>query len=585
MLELLTNPVLEIVSRQCGVAVDTLANLLSTPAKGVAADVALPCFQIAKQKGAPPPKIAAELADAVNASGAASAAAVGPFLNLTFAPEAVAQALMGKLSADPAQALRSAVGSDKTVCIDFSSPNIAKQLAFHHIRGTMLGNALSRCYQAAGYNVKRLNFLGDWGTSFGRLIAGWKRENLTLELLDSAPDKVAFLNDLYVRISRAAKDDPKVEEEARFWSKKIEDGDQDARHLWQIFRDASIDEFKKAYALLDVQFDDWNGEAFYADKISPIERELEQKGLTTIDQGATVVDLTSLGFKKPALIKRSDGGSLYAGRDIAACDDRFQKYRFDRSLYVVDLGQALHFKEWFAVAKLLGRTYVEDLRHIGYGLVLMWSDENQSWEKTATRKGVPLMLMDVLAEAQERALAIMREKNPDLPADEAKAVARMVGVGAVVFNDLKGGRNHDVKFKLDDALNMQGETGPYLQFAHARLCSIERKFVEMHPAAPKADYKLLNRADEKNVLLGVARMRSALERTVETDEPSVLASALLSLAAAISAWLTAGNHDVHLRVLCPDVATASARLALVSCARAVIGEGLRLLGLRAPHRM
>jgi arginyl-tRNA synthetase len=585
MLIEVTLPVCRVIAKHCNLPENIILGLLSVPVTGVAADIALPCFQVAKLINNSPPKVAAELADAVNASGAALAAAAGPFLNLTIAPDAVAQALMEKLSTDPAQALRSPIGSGKTVCIDFSSPNIAKHMAFHHLRSTMIGNALSHCYRAAGYAVKRINFLGDWGTAFGRLIAGWKREKLTLDQINAAPDKVTFLNDLYVRISRAAKDDPSVEEEARLWSRKIEDGDQGARELWRIFREASIDEFKKAYALLGVEFDDWNGEAYYADKMGPVEQELEKKGLTSVDQGATVVDLLSLGFKKPALIKRADGGSLYATRDLAACDDRFAKYKFDRSLYVVDLGQALHFKEWFAVAKLLGRPYIENLRHIGFGLVLMWNDENQTWEKTATRKGVPLMLMDVLEEAQERALAIMREKNPELPPDESKAVARMVGVGAVVFNDLKSGRNHDVKFKLDDALNMQGETGPYLQFAHARLCSIERKFAEMHPNAQKPDYKLLNRADEKNVLLSIARMRSALERAVETDEPSVLASALLALAASISAWLTAGNHDVHLRVLCPDATVASTRLALVSCARAVIGEGLRLLGLQAPQRM
>lgn len=594
MLDLLTRPVTTVVAAHLGVPEASVTALLAPPAKGVPADLALPCFQLAKARGVPPPALASELAGVIGAAGiGVQAAATGPFCNLSFTTAGVAAALLPALAQDPRQALRSAQGAGRKACIDFSSPNIAKHLAFHHIRSTMIGNALAHCYAAAGWTVTRINFLGDWGTAFGRLIAGWKREGLTLAQLEAAPDRVTFLNELYVRASQAEKADARLEEDARAWSKRLEDGDAEARALWQTFKEASLKEFERVYGLLGVRFDSWKGEAYYEDKMGPVLAELESRGFTSVDQGATVVDLAKhgvAGFKKPVLLKRADGGTLYATRDLAACDDRFREFAFDRSLYVVDLGQGLHFKEWFAVAKLLDRPYAGRLRHVGFGVVLIWNDEpaageQPGWAKGRTRRGKVMLLREVLEEAVERARDVIAEKNPDITGDEREAIARAVGVGAVVFNDLKNGRTNDVKFKFEDALRFDGETGPYLQFAHARLCSIERRFAEQHPQAPAADPARLTLAAEKEVLLAIARLRSALERAVESDEPSVLAQALLALSGAVSSWLTAGNADVHLRVLCPDAAVAASRLALVRAARAALGEGLRLLGLVAPERM
>jgi arginyl-tRNA synthetase len=591
MLDLLTAPIAAHLAKHLGVAESAVAALLMPPAKGVAADLALPCFQLAKAKGVPPPALANEIAGVLSNAGlGVQAVAAGPFCNLTFTTAGVAAALLPTLAKDGKAALRSNVGAGKTVCIDFSSPNIAKHLAFHHIRSTMIGNALAHCYAAAGWSVKRINFLGDWGTAFGRLIAGWKREGLTLAQLDAASDRVTFLNELYVRISNAAKEDKAVEEEARTWSKRLEDGDAEARSLWQIFKDASLKEFERVYGLLGVTFDSWKGEAYYEDKMGPVLAELESKGLTKIDQGATIIDLTAQGIKTPVLLKRADGGTLYATRDLAAADDRFKDFSFDRSLYVVDLGQGLHFKQWFAVAKLLGRPYADRLKHIGFGIVLMWNDEpgeglEPGWARGRTRGGKVMLLREVLEEAIDRARAVIAEKNAEIVGDERERIAAAVGVGAVVFNDLKNGRTGDVKFKFEEALRFDGETGPYLQFAHARLCSIERKFAEAHPSAPAADVTKLTRPDEKAVLLAIARLRLALEKAVETDEPSALASGLLALAGEVASWLTAGNHDHDARVLCADAGVSTARLALVRAARGSLGEGLRLMGLRAPHRM
>lgn len=595
MLDLLTSRIATAIATRLGTDPAAVAKVLTTPAKGVAADIALPCFPFAKAKGVPPPALAAGLAAAIAAPLAdlARVEAVGPFLNFNLLPAGVAAALLPELARDAGQALRSTAGAGRTVCIDFSSPNIAKHLAFHHIRSTMIGNALAHLYGAAGWQVKRINFLGDWGTAFGRLIAGWKRENLNLDQLNAAPDRVTFLNELYVRISTAAKTDKVIEEEARTWSKKLEDGDAEARKLWQIFKDASLAEFRRIYDLLGVDFDSWKGEAFYEDKMGPVLAELEAKKLTSIDQGATVVDLPTLAgkqFKKPALIRRADGGTLYATRDLAACDDRFADFAFDRSLYVVDLGQSLHFQEWFAIAKLLGRPYADRLRHIGFGIVLMWNDEpgeglEPGWARGRTRGGKIMMLREVLEESIARAEAVVAEKNPAIEGPERRAIAEAVGVGAVTFNDLKNSRTGDVKFKFEEALRFDGETGPYLQFAHARLCSIERKFGETHPSAPAADPALLVRDDEKAVLLAIARMRSHLERAVDNDEPSIVAQALLVLASAVASWLTAGNQDTSARVIAADATVSASRLALVRAARAVLGDGLRLIGLKAPERM
>ncbi len=601
MLDLLTRPLAACIASHLGVAEEAVTALIGAPVKGVDADLALPCFQFAKARGVAPPVLAGELAGMLAASGlGVQAVAAGPFLNLTLGTGAVATALLPALAADATVALRATSGRGRTVCIDFSSPNIAKHLAFHHIRSTMIGNALAHCYAAAGWKVKRINFLGDWGTAFGRLISGWKREGLDLDRLAAAPDKVTFLHELYVRSSAAAKADPALEADARHWSKAIEDGDAEARHLWQIFKDASLAEFTRVYALLGVGFDSWKGEAHYQDKMGPVLAELEAKGLTKVDlaptegpAGSTVVDLPALvgkPFKKPMLLKRADGGTLYATRDLAACDDRFAEFAFDRSLYVVDLGQALHFKEWFAVARLLGRPYADHLRHIGFGIVLMWNDEpapgeQPGWARVKTRDGRPMLLREVLEEAIARARTVIAEKNPELVGDERERIARAVGVGAVVFNDLKNGRQNDVKFKFEEALRFDGETGPYLQFAHARLCSIERKFAEAHPQAPAASPALLTSADEKAVLFAIGRLQAALEKTVENDEPGSLASGLLTLAGTVATWLTAGNHDQAARVLCADAAVSASRLALVRAARGALGEGLRLLGLGAPERM
>ena len=584
MEHLITNPLIEILSQALEVEASAINKVLGAPTKAGMADLAMPCFQFAKARGTNPAALAGELAETLGQAGF-DAQAAGPFLNINLTAATVAKTILPELEQDPQAALRSNAGTGKNTCIDFSSPNIAKHLAFHHIRSTGIGNALARIYEACNWNVTRINFLGDWGTAFGRLIAGWKREGLQLSDLENSDDKVMFFNQLYVRISQAGKEDESVAEEAREWSRRCEEDDPEALELWQIIRDASLEAAKSIYALLNIEFDDWRGEAHYRKDGGAIVAELKEKSLLQEDQGAQVVDLSDQGMKKPCLILRSDGGSLYATRDMAACEDRHKTYAFDRSLYVVDMGQSLHFKEWFAVMRKLERPYADGLRHVGFGVVQMWNEEDEKWAKTATRNGVPMMLMDVLEESVKRARSVIEEKNPDLPDDEKTEIAKSVGCGAVLFNDLKNNRKGDIKFKFEDALNMQGETGPYLQFAHARLCSIERKFSDDDAANAEANYDLLTRDDEKAVLLHISRLQSALERACEDDDPSTLAHAIIELASLVSSWLSAGNKDHSARVLGVDPSLSATRIQLVKAARACLGEGLHLLGLQAPQRM
>jgi len=583
MLAALAEPIARRIADHLGADPETVAASLAPPTKTGAGDLALPCFRFAKDAGRPPPQLAGELAELLADGAGVEAVAAGPFLNLRFPPAELARTVFAAAGEDPECFLRSDLGEGRTVCVDFSSPNIAKHLAFHHIRSTMLGNALARCYDAAGWRTVRINFLGDWGTAFGRLIAGWKREGPTLADLDAADDKVAYLHGIYSRTSQRAEEDPALAEEARAWSKRLEDGDGEARELWQRFKEASLEEFRRVYELLDVGFDSWKGEAHYEGAMEPVLDRLRDAGLLVEDQGAEVVELD--GFEKPVLMRRADGGTLYATRDLAACEDRYEEFGFDRALYVVDNGQALHFKEWFAVAEALGRPYAGRLRHVGFGVVLMWDQAEGAFVKGRSRSGGAILLTDVLDEATARARAIVEEKNPDLDGDEKDRVARAVGVGAVVFNDLKNNRRSDVRFRFEDALNMQGETGPYLQYGHARLCSIERRFAETFPDPPAGDPGLLARDDEKAVLLACCALRPALERVVADDEPHHLATALLELAATVASWLTAGNHDRTARVICDDADLAASRLALVRVARRALGRGLHLLGLRAPDRM
>jgi arginyl-tRNA synthetase len=543
-------------------------------------DFAFPCFPLAKERRAPPPKIAAEIAAKVAAGGRiAKAVAVGPYVNV-FADRARLTAETLAAVAERGGAFGGgADGAGRTVVIDFSAPNVAKPLAFHHLRSTMIGNALTRLYAARGWRVVGINHLGDWGTAFGKLLLAielWGDEALR----SGDPRK---LNDLYVRVNSEIKADPAppaLEDRARAWFKRLEDGDPWARESWRRCVATSMKEFDEVYARLGVSFDHTTGESFFEDKMPAVIAELRAKGLLEESEGALVVRVGPdgrLDEVPPCLIQKSDGATLYATRDLAAAEYRHATYGFDRALYVTDAGQALHFRQWIRVLERAGHAWSATIRHVPFGVVLMGGT------RTKTRTGHVVLLLDVLDEAVEKVKGLIREKNPDLP--DADAIARQVGVGAVVFNDLKNRRVNDVEFDLDAILSFEGKTGPYVMYSHARACSILRKHGSALPPASPSHAALLAHPTEYAIARLLARFPDRVARAVDLDEPSEVASHLLDVCEAFHAYHTQGGRDPALRVLCEDPSLRAARLRLTDAVRQTLANGLARLGISAPSAM
>ncbi len=530
---------------------------LQTPPPPHEGDLSLGCFALSKKLRKPPAEIAAALAKALPPEKPlAKVQAVGPYLNLTLEAADVIQAAFG-----PAPAA-TATG---TVVVDFSSPNIAKHMAVYHLRSTMIGNALCRIHRALGWKVVGVNHLGDWGTGFGKLIVGWKR------WWDPRQEPtVTDLNALYVRFGQKAKADPKLEEEARAAFLALEKGDGESRRLWQRFRDTSLGEFQKVYDLLGVSFDEVSGESVYEPDLEPTIALLRAKGMVSESEGALVVALP--GKEKPCLLKKSDGATLYATRDLAAAISHQKRHAFTRKLYVVDAGQSLHFVEVFAVLAAAGFEWASRCEHVPFGILRFGGKRGR------TREGGVVLLKDVLDEATSRALEIIRKNSPDLA--DAHTVARQVGIGAVVFNDLKNKRTKDIDFDFDEALAFEGETGPYVQYAHVRACGILRKAKEAGIALdPAADLSPLGLPEEKALAWRLSLWGEALERASREAEPSVVAGYVLDLAKAL--------HTFHYKVpvLKASPAETAARLRLMDAARLRLAEGLAVLGIAAPEQM
>ncbi len=521
--------------------------------------------------------IAAEVAGRLAASERIRrAVAVGPYVNLFVDRARLVAETLGAVAAEGAAFGGGDEGRGRTVVVDFSSPNVAKPLAFHHLRSTMIGNSLTRLYAARGWTVVGVNHLGDWGTGFGKLL-------LALELWGDAPLAAGdprALNDLYVRINAQIKQDPALEDRARAWFKRLEDGDVGARALWRRCVDLSMREFQTVYDLLDVRFDHVTGESFYEDRMPAVVAELRAKGLLEESEGALVVQVAREGDAKalpPCLIQKTDGATLYATRDLAAAVYRHATFGFERALYVVDAGQALHFESLARVLLRAGHAWAVGLRHVPFGVVLIGGT------RAKTRSGQVVLLMDVLEEAIEKVEGVIREKSPDL-ADPSRT-AREIGVGAVVFNDLKNRRTNDVELNLETILSFDGKTGPYVMYSHARACSILRKHGAPLPGCPPDAGARLSDPTEYALARIVARFPERVARAVELDEPSEVAVHLLELCEAFHAYHTKGGRDPALRVLCEDPTQRAARLHLVDAVRRTLSNGLRLLGIAAPEAM
>ena len=546
---------------------------LQAPPRPEVGDYALGVFALAKAAGEPPPVVAARIAEALPARmpEVISAVATGPFVNLRVDRAWATRVAIDAAAGTGGQRLVPDIGRGEVVCIDYSSPNISKHLAYHHIRSTMLGHALVEIHRELGYQVVRINHLGDWGTTHGMLLAAHERWGAEYAALD-----VTALNALYVRFRAAMKDDPELEQAARTWFKRLEDGEPQARARWQQFRDVSLAEFEGVYRTLGIEFDDVGGESFYEDKMGEILELLAARGLLSESDGAQVVQLE--GEKTPLLIKTRDGTTLYATRDLAAALYRWRTYGFARSLYVVDRGQAMHFRQLFAGLALLGFEWAARCQHVPFGLVRFGG------KKTSTRGGEgSYLLKQVFVEAAERVRAHIVEKNPDMEPAALDAIAGPVGIGAVVFANVLPQRDKDVDFDLEKATSLDGDSGPYLQYTHARCASIGRKGGGWPEG--EIDVTLLSHDAEWAVVRRLLELGDHVVRAAEGCEPHVVAHYLLELAGDVSRWFTAGKSDRGLRVLCDDPALRAARLGLVRAVQQALARGLAMIGLQAPDVM
>ena len=549
----------------CQTDAGELAEWFEIPRKADMGDLAFPCFRLSRSMRKAPPVIAAELKERlVLPVGVAKAEAVGGYLNFFVDAAAKASSVLGKVLAERDRYGASSVGEGKIVCVEYSSINIAKPFGFHHLPTTAIGNALYRIYRFLGYKTVGINHLGDWGTQFGKMITAYKLWG-TKPIEDYS---IRELVALYVRFHEEAEKDLSLNDTARAWFHKIETGDPEALELWSKMKDGTIREVKVTYARMGVDFDSWAGESFYEDKMPAIIRELREKGISKLDQGAEIVDLSEWNMP-PCIIVKSDGSTIYATRDIAAACYRKETYDFYKSLYVVAYQQDLHFRQFFKVLELMGRDWVKDCVHVNFGMVSM---EDASF---STRSGNILYLDDILQAAVDKTYAIICEKSPSL--EDKQSAAEAVGIGAILWSVLYNNRIKDVSFTWDKILNFDGETAPYVQYTHARCCSVLRKAPQTDHAAANA--ALLDDPYSQALLTAIEAFPDAVLSAAEKYEPYVISRSLIAVASAFNKFY------YEQRIMADDPKVQAARLALAEATRLVLKNGLNLLGISAPERM
>lgn len=545
---------------------EEIVALIEVPPNKEMGDFAFPCFKLAKVFRKAPNMIAADLAENIEAKGAISKVMpLGGYVNFFVNKSQLAETVINDVLTKKEKYGHTDLGQDKTVVIDFSSPNIAKPFHIGHIRTTVIGNALYKIYDSQGYNVVRVNHLGDYGTQFGKLIVAFKLWG-SKEAVEANP--IPELLKLYVKFHEEAEQKPEMEDEARAWFTKLENGDEEAKALWQWFRDESLKEFARVYDLLDIEFDSYAGESFYSDKMGVVIDQLKEKGLLVQSQGTNVVDLEQYNMP-PALITKNDGSTLYMTRDLAAAIYRKNTYDFDKCIYVVGSQQSLHFQQLFKVLELMGYEWSKDLVHVPFGMVAL--EEGTM----STRKGRVVFLEDVLKQAVEKTKEIVLSKNPN--AKNVEQIAKQVGVGAVVFQELSNSRIKDYTFSWSRTLSFEGETGPYVQYTHARCCAVLRKAEEEVTA--DINYDLLSEGDGAEVLKVIGSFNKAILAAMRKNEPHIITRFVLDLAQAFNKFY----HDNP--ILVDDVEVRKARLALVAATRQTIENALALLGMHAPERM
>ncbi len=538
------------------------------PAEPPHGDLSFATFPLAKAQKKAPPAIAASLAQSVKVPGL-EVVATGPYVNARFAQLPFTAEVLDAARSQGVRYGGSTVGQGKTVVIDYSSPNIAKPIAFHHIRSTVIGHSLANLHRALGYRVEGINYLGDWGKQFGLVAVGFQEYGVA-----ARRQEMAHLVEVYVKANQRAESEPAFDERARDFFRRMEAGDAEALALWKEFRETSLRDFERIYARLGIRFEHMEGESFYQGKMDAVIDEISRKPGVKESQGATIVDLPYGENEPPVLLKKNDGSTLYATRDLAAAIDRYERFHFDKALYVVATDQALHFKQLFRVLEAMGRPFAGNMVHVNFGRV----------HGMSTRKGNVVLLNDVLDEAKSRALERVQEnvKEGSIQTEDPEGLAEQIGLGAVVFGDLKNRRVTDYTFDWDEVLSFDGHTGPYMQYAHARACNVLRK----GGGAPTAhDAALLTLPEEQALLRVIARFPVAVQEAAEQYDPSLVARHLLDLAAAFSRFYTLGNQDRSKRIVVEDESLRAARLALTDATRATLAAGLTLLGIATPENM
>ena len=542
---------------------DAILNLLEQPKSSDLGDIAFPAFSLAKVERKAPQAIAADIVEKIDTTHFDKVVATGPYVNFFLNKAEISGQVIKEVVKEGADYGQQNEGKGENVTIDLSSPNIAKPFSVGHLRSTVIGDALSNIFRKMGYNTIKINHLGDWGKQFGLLMVAYKKWG-SKEAVEANP--IDELLQLYVRINAEIENDPALDDEGRLWFKKLEDGDPEATELWQWFRDESLVEFNRIYELLGVEFDSLNGEAFYNDKMDEGIKILEEKGLLEESKGASIVNLDDVNLP-PAMIKKSDGATLYITRDIATAMYRARTYNFVKSIYVVGQEQSNHFRQLKAVLKKMGFDWSDDMTHVDFGLV------TKNRQKLSTRKGNIILLEPTLQEAISRAKSQIEDKNPEL--ENKEAVAHAVGVDAVKFYDLKTDRRNGYDFDLEAMVSFEGETGPYIQYAYARIQSILRK-ADFTPDA-NADYRL-NDAESWEIIKLLQDFSRVVKRAADNYEPSLIAKYAISLAQAFN------KYYAHTRIL-DESPERDSRLALSYSTAVVLKEALRLLGVEAPEKM
>ena len=556
------NEAMEIVFGQ---TMEGVAGFLETPPNPEMGDFAFPCFKLSKTLRMGPPVIAGKLQSALASDEIIDhVECVGGYLNFFLHKTGYAQSIVEKVLEQKEKYGSSDEGQGRVICIDYSSINIAKRFHIGHLSTTMIGNALYKIYEHLGYKCVGINHLGDWGTQFGKMIAAYLKWGNKEEVEKNGVDA---LTALYVRFHQEAEKDPSLEDEGRLWFKKIEDNDPKATEIFNWFKEITLKDAQRVYDMLGVKFDSYAGESFYNDKMQPIIDELREKGLLVESQGAYVVDLEEDNMP-PCLILKKDGATLYATRDIAAAFYRKKTYHFYKDLYVVAYQQNLHFKQWFKVVEKMGYEWSKDLEHVPFGMV--------SYEGRAlsTREGYVVYLDELLNRAVEKAREIIEEKSPNLP-DKDK-VARQVGIGAVVFFDLFNNRIKDIDFRWDRALNFDGETGPYVQYTHARCCSLLAKAGELDA---EADYAALENPAAQEVVRTLERFPEVVSEACHRNEPSLVTRYTVELASNFNRFYYEN------RILTEDATQSKARANLTAATASCLRTALSLIGVEAPEKM